>query len=120
VVRSHFENCSLSTEEKIKDCVTLERKDLFSSNWRDLEKYKDQYIQLYTEARREYKKATTGQEEGMLASLMEFLTTSNMDTYKDALSRVLFPDKANEAIEIIAEVRAYYQRTWNLNDYITS
>jgi hypothetical protein len=34
-----------------------------------------------------------------------------MDTYKDALSRVLFPDKANEAIEIIAEVRAYYQRT---------
>jgi hypothetical protein len=119
-VRSHFENCSLATEEKIKDCVALERKDHFSSNWRDLEKYKDQYMQLYTEARREHKKATTGQEEGMLASLMEFLTASNMDTYKDALARVIFPDKANQAIEIIAEVRAYYQGTWYSNDYNTN
>jgi hypothetical protein len=40
---------------------------------------------------------------------MQQLQAMNVD--KEAIARILTPDKADDAIDIIAEVRAYYQRT---------
>ena len=107
IVRDHLERCSSITADKINDCAALEHGDPFTSNDRDFVQYKTKFMRLYTAARRNHTRTTSGRDEGALATIMQQLR--DMDVDEEDIAR-LTRDKADEAIEIIAEVRAYYQR----------
>jgi hypothetical protein len=108
IVQNHLDKCSSITADRIKDCVALEYDDPFTSNGRDLAQYQAKFVRLYTAARRKHTRTMSGRDDGLLATIMQQLQAMNVD--KEAIARLLVPDKADEAIDIIAEVRAYYQR----------
>jgi hypothetical protein len=110
IVHNHLESCSNITADKIKDCVALERDDPFTSNARDLAQYRAKFMKLYTAARREHTRTTSGRDDGFLETLMQQLKDMNVNVDQEAIARCLIKDNADEAIDIIAEVRAYYQR----------
>jgi hypothetical protein len=105
----HLDECHDVAAQKIKDCVALEREDPFSSNARDLAHYKKKYIELYSTARRDHTRESSDTNAGFLDQLMQFCQSAGQSFNKEKLAQFFNPDKADEAIEIIAEVRAYYQ-----------
>lgn len=74
-----------------------------------MQEYKSKFVDLYREVRREHLKVTTGHDDGMLEEAKQALQQLGFALKIDILSRLIAPDEADEAIEIMAEVRSYYQ-----------
>ncbi|KAG8755211.1 hypothetical protein FRC14_004253 [Serendipita sp. 396] len=119
IVMSQLEACSTRAKERIRACIALEQEEPFTINEHYLQDYKTKYTHRYKAARRHHVT-----REGVLQQIMSG-QVDNTESLRNALFhlgelgfdgldvekllRLLPPDPADAMIEIMAEVRAYYQ-----------
>ncbi|KIM31729.1 hypothetical protein M408DRAFT_327180 [Serendipita vermifera MAFF 305830] len=118
-VTHQLETCSSRAQEKIRECIALEHEEPATVNEHYLADYKRKFHSRYTATRHLHVKRRANLERFMKD---EFRDTEIMTgavhnlrqmgfegIRKQELLRLLPADEANEAIEIMSEVRAYYQ-----------
>jgi hypothetical protein len=103
----------------MKECIALEREEPSTVNDHYLSDYKHKFHARYTAARRLHvkqrpnlQKFLDGEFQGteIMNDAMHNLSQMGFEGLKkDELLRLLPADKADTAIEIMSEVRAYYQ-----------
>ncbi|KAG8829739.1 hypothetical protein FRC17_006131, partial [Serendipita sp. 399] len=119
IVMGQLDVCSARAKQKIKECIALEREEPFTINEHYLQDYKTKYMHRYKAARQQHVA-----QEGPLQQLMSG-GMDNSESLRNALFhlselglgdlnaqkllRLLPQDPADAMIEIMAEVRAYYQ-----------
>lgn len=103
----------------MQECVVLEREEPVTSNEHYLADYKDTFINRYKAARQvniHHNSSLQRLVDGgfnntttMRDTLSNLRTMGLSDANERSLTRLIPSDKAEDAIEIMAEVRAYYQ-----------
>lgn len=112
-------SCKERTLQKMQECVALEHEEPATVNEHYLADYKRKFHARYKAARRVHIKHTTELQklvEGryqntpvMTEALQSLAKMGLNDVRKDDLLRLIPGDLADNAIEIMSEVRAYYQ-----------
>ena len=111
--------CSKRAKMKMEECIALEQEEPATVNEHYLASYKEKYHTKYTAARRLHVKQTPALQrfledafqdsEVMVATVNGLNEMGFGSIQKDGLLRLLPADEAADAIEIMSEVRAYYQ-----------
>ena len=122
VVIDHLNTCTRLAHERMTHCIEIEREEPTTVNEHYLSDYKSKYLARY----RAEKKLHSGSGnndilrdfiKGVYENHPYFTTTrSNLqnmgfpsDLRREDFLRLLKPDTSEEALDIMAEVRAYYQ-----------
>lgn len=105
--------CSKRTEEKIKECIALEREEPMTTNEHYLADYKRTFMARYkTERHQGPQEPSRSSSSKVMASVLQQLRELGYHVNNELdLSRLLPPDPMDPAIDIMAECRAYYQGT---------
>lgn len=118
LVFAQMKNCSQRTMEKLRECIALEQEEPMTANEHYFEDYKAKYMTRYKKIRRKHT-----QHNGQLQTFMQGgfqgseimrgaisnLRAMGLPGSEDALLQLLPPDPIDNAIQIMAECRAYYQ-----------
>jgi len=123
-VLTHLKNCKERTAMKMKDCIALEHEGPVTVNEQYLADYKRKFLARYKAARQlhvkhspELQKLVNGdyQHSSYMQNAVQYLQYMGLPSVNNYdLLRLLPGDPADDAIEIMAEVRAYYQGAWNI------
>jgi len=123
-VLTHLKDCKERTAMKMKDCIDLEHEDPVTLNEDYLADYKDTFIARYRAAKQIHVKCSLKlqklvdggyQNTSYMRNAVENLQCMGLPSFNNNdLLRLLPGDPADDAIEIMAEVRAYYQGVWNI------
>jgi hypothetical protein len=122
VVIDHLNACTKLAHERMMHCIEIEREEPSTVNEHYLSDYKSKYLARY----RAERKAHSG--SGVNGDLRTFINGGfdRSSSFRDTISylqamgfpsdlkredflRLLKPDTSEEALDIMAEVRAYYQ-----------
>ena len=122
VIIEHLNTCTKLAHERMMQCIELEREEPTTVNEHYLSDYKSKYLARYRAERK------SRQGSGANTNLRNFINgafdgNSNFtsacshlqsmgfpsDLKKEDFLRLLKPDTSEEALDIMAEVRAYYQ-----------
>ena len=122
VVIEHLNTCTKLAHERMMQCIELEREEPTTVNEHYLSDYKSKYLARYRAERKSH------QGSGVNHTLRSFINgayahNSNFsnacshlqslgfpsDLTREDFLRLLKPDASDEALDIMAEVRAYYQ-----------
>lgn len=116
IVQKELKKCHIATENRIAHCFALERREPFTSNRHGLSTYKAKYIEKYKTARREYLEAhptaeATANTSNIKHKALENYIDANLSRYKTTLLQLMSRDQddADDIIDMMAEIRAYYQ-----------
>ncbi|PVF98611.1 hypothetical protein CPB86DRAFT_784651 [Serendipita vermifera] len=118
IVFAQMKNRSQRTMEKLQECIALEQEEPMTSNEHYLEDYKAKYMARYKTVLRthtrhdgELQKFMEGEFQGseMMRTTLQNLQAMGLPANEDALLRLLPPSPIDNAIQIMAECRAYYQ-----------
>jgi hypothetical protein len=111
--------CGAKAQEKMRECLDLELEEPTTSNEQYLTDYEDKFSARYKAARRvqsqpnpTLQKLVNGgfQNTSFMRDALTNLRTMGLEvTDHNSLLRLLPSDSEGHAIEIMAEVRAYYQ-----------
>jgi hypothetical protein len=123
LVFEHLSACTQLAHERMMQCILLEREEPMTVNEDTLSDYKSKYLTNY----RAMHRTNNGGANGTLQSFISggydgssYFNTAiaNLNSMgfqgltRQDLLRLLKPDGDEEAMEIMAECRAYYQGTW--------
>jgi hypothetical protein len=118
-VLGQLRDCSKRTQMKMEECIALEHEEPVTVNERYLADYKRQFSAKYKAARRlhthDARNLQTLVNDGYQNTTLMQNTLSNLrqmglDKVSNSdLVRLLPVDLADDAIDIMSEVRAYYQ-----------
>ena len=122
VVIEHLNTCTKLAHERMMQCIELEREEPTTVNEHYLSDYKSKYLARYRAERKSH------QGSGVNNDLRNFINGAfdrtfelnqvrshlegmgfPLDLKKEDFLRLLKPDTSEEALDIMAEVRAYYQ-----------
>jgi hypothetical protein len=118
IVSAHIKNRSQRAMEKVQECIALEQEEPMTSNEHYLEDYKSKYMARYKAMRRNHvqhggqlQTFMRGGFQGtdIMHSAIQNLQAMGLPASEDALMRLFPPDPIDNAIQIMAECRAYYQ-----------
>ena len=122
VVIDHLNTCTKLAHERMTHCIEIEREEPTTVNEHYLSDYKSKYLARYRAERQLHSGNGTNEKlrnfiNGVYDSHQSFTTTrSNLqnmgfpsDLRREDFLRLLKPDANEEALDIMAEVRAYYQ-----------
>ena len=118
----HLNACTRLAHERMMQCIQLEREEPMTVNEDTLSDYKSKYLTAYRAMHRTHNKSIDSNLQSFITggfdshtyfstaianlSCMGFKNLTRQD-----LLRLLKPDGDEEAMEIMAECRAYYQGT---------
>jgi len=118
-VLAHLKNCKERTATKMKECIALEHEEPITVNEYYLADYKRKFLARYKAARQLHVEHSpqlqTLVDGGYQNTTYMQLAVTNLGAMglpsvnKYDLLRLLPGDPTDDAIEIMAEVRAYYQ-----------
>jgi hypothetical protein len=118
-VLTQLKVCGAKAQEKMRECMDLEFEEPTTSNEHYLADYKEKFIARYRAARRvqgqmnsPLQKFVNGgfQNTNYMQVALQNLRAMGLDAPDHkSLLRLIPPDSAEHGIEIMAEVRAYYQ-----------
>ncbi|KIM19796.1 hypothetical protein M408DRAFT_334259 [Serendipita vermifera MAFF 305830] len=118
-VLEQLKNCKERTLQKMQECIALEHEEPVTVNEHYLADYKRKFQSRYKAARKihiEHSPNLQNLVDGgyqntstMRNALVHLAEMGLNDVQKDDLLRLIPSDSADTAIEIMAEVRAYYQ-----------
>ncbi|KIM31728.1 hypothetical protein M408DRAFT_327179 [Serendipita vermifera MAFF 305830] len=119
IVTRQLEACSNQAQKKMQECIALEHEEPATVNEHYLADYKRKYQARYSATRHLHKQRGANLERfikdefrdtNVMADAVHNLHQMGFEGIdKDKLLCLLPPDEADEAIEIMSEVRAYYQ-----------
>lgn len=122
VVIEHLNTCTKLAHERMMQCIELEREEPTTVNEHYLSDYKSKYLARYRAERKSH--PGSGVDNNLLnfingaydnsvnfSNARSHLKTMGFpsDLKKEDFLRLLKPDASEEALDIMAEVRAYYQ-----------
>jgi hypothetical protein len=113
-----MKNRSQQAMEKLLECIALEQEEPMTSNEHYLEDYKSKYMTRYKAMRRSHGQHADQiqlfmqggfQGSEILHDTIQNLRAMGLPGSEDALLRLFPPNPIDNAIQIMAECRAYYQ-----------
>ena len=122
LVFEHLKECTQLAHERVMQCIQLEREEPMTVNEDTLSDYKSKFLTHYRVLHRTHNKGSNSVLQSFINGAYDgshnFINAvSNLNqigfpglTRQDFL-RLLKPDRDDEAMEIMAECRAYYQGT---------
>jgi hypothetical protein len=114
-MKGHIEKCADAATCHI-DSLLEEEKEPFTMNGHHFMDYRSKFLKYYKDARREAKSQFIRNLESRDGDMMETisetlcsLTRIGLEANASSLANLLPPDPMDPAIEIMADVRAYFQ-----------
>lgn len=111
--------CSSKAQEKLQECIKLEREEPVTSNEHYLADYKIKFMARYKAERNRHVRNNSNLQKlvdgafnhtrYMQEALDNLKAMGLQDINPNSLVRLIPPDNTDAIIEIMAEVRAYYQ-----------
>ncbi|SRR5713226_2881685 len=115
-MKGHIERCADAAAQHIVSLLEEEREP-FTMNEHYFGDYRSKFLQYYKEARQkamsQFKRNLENSDDGdMMAAMRDTLcslTRMGLEANASSLANLLPPDRMDPAIEIMADVRAYFQ-----------
>jgi len=123
LVFEHLKECTQLAHERVMQCIQLEREEPMTVNEDTLSDYKSKFLTYYRALHRTHNSGSNSVIQSFINgaydgshhfnNAVSYLSQIGFPglTRQDLL-RLLKPDRDEEAMEIMAECRAYYQGTW--------